>query len=183
MYTATQNLVYDHVNILRIAAVMEKMIQNCEGNTENLELVINLIQSFADGFHHAKEEDILFPLMVKRGLSYEEGPISLMLQDHKMTRMFVIGMKKGIALIKAGNLSALPDLYSDMQGYINILRIHIGRENNLLFKMADKVFTPEDQTDMLLKFELIENVKYGEGELRQFLNDIVKLETVYEEIN
>ena len=68
MNTATKNLENDHVNILRLIDVMEKMAQTSNTSVENLETVVRLIRDYADGFHHAKEENLLFPLMVKKGI-------------------------------------------------------------------------------------------------------------------
>ena len=82
MNTATQNLENDHVNILRLIDVMEKMVMVKSSNIEHFEKVVNLIKSYADGFHHAKEENLLFPMMIKKGFSKEQGPIAVMLHDH-----------------------------------------------------------------------------------------------------
>ena len=65
MNTATKNLENDHVNILRLIDVMEKMILVKSKNIEHFENTVSLIKSYADGLHHSKEENLLFPLMVK----------------------------------------------------------------------------------------------------------------------
>jgi len=111
MNTATKNLENDHVNILRLIDVMEKMILAKSTNTEHFEKTVSLIKSYADGLHHAKEENLLFPLMVKRGFSSEQGPIAVMLHDHAEGRDYVKGMTEGIAGYKMGNESALSKLY------------------------------------------------------------------------
>mgnify|MGYP000474671764 FL=1 len=72
MNTATQNLENDHIYILRLTDVMLAMVEKQSVNTEHFELVINLIRNFADGTHHAKEEDLLFPLMGEKGFSPEK---------------------------------------------------------------------------------------------------------------
>ena len=92
MNTATINLENDHVNILRLIDVMEKMLLVKSKNTDQFEKTVSLIKSYADGLHHAKEENLLFPLMVKRGFSGEQGPIAVMLHDHAEGRDYVKGM-------------------------------------------------------------------------------------------
>jgi hemerythrin-like domain-containing protein len=42
-----------------------------------------------------------------------------------------------------------------MSNYINLLRSHIAKENNVLFKMADQVLSPLEQEDLLNEFSKI----------------------------
>ncbi|MDR3652840.1 MAG: hemerythrin domain-containing protein [Paludibacter sp.] len=183
MKTATQNLENDHVYILRLIDVMEKMVINCETNTSHMELVVSLIQHYADGFHHAKEENLLFPLLVQKGFSNEQGPVSVMLHDHAEGRNFVKKLSNGISLFKAGNVSALPEIYHNMQGYIDLLRAHIGKENNVLFRMADKALNEAEQEELLNKFAKVEIANYTNGQIQKFITDIEGLEVIYNEHN
>jgi hemerythrin-like domain-containing protein len=179
MNTATKNLENDHVNILRLIDVMEKMILVKSKNTEHFEKTVSLIKSYADGLHHAKEENLLFPLMVKRGFSSEQGPIAVMLHDHAEGRDYVKGMAEGIAGYKIGNDSALAKIYENMQGYITLLRNHIAKENNVLFRMADNSLSENDQQELLKEFAKVEN----EGVCGEVLSDCIlaigKLEVAY----
>lgn len=179
MNTATQNLENDHVYILRLTDVMEKMVMNLTTNVPDMELVVKLIREYADGFHHAKEENLLFPLLVQKGFSTEQGPVSVMLHDHAEARRFVKGMSDGITRVKQGNDSALPDIYLNMQGYIDLLRAHIGKENNVLFKMADRMLSVAEQEKLLAEFAGVETTGFGNGKIGQFILDIEGLEAVY----
>jgi len=156
MNTATQNLENDHVYILRLIDVMEKMVLNCASDTAHMELVVNLIKTYADGFHHAKEEQVLFPLLEEKGFSKVHGPVAVMLHEHVEGREFVKGISQRINVYKAGNVSALPEIYQYMQGYVDLLREHISKENNVLFKLADKALSSDEQLELLNKFGSIE---------------------------
>jgi hemerythrin-like domain-containing protein len=179
MNTATKNLENDHVNILRLIDVMEKMILVKSKNTEHFEKTVRLIMSYADGLHHAKEENLLFPLMVKRGFSSEQGPIAVMLHDHAEGRDYVKGMTEGIAGYKIGNDSALAKIYENMQGYIILLRNHIAKENNVLFRMADNALSENDQQELLEEFAKVENDGVCGGILKDCITAIEKLESAY----
>ena len=157
MTTATQNLENDHVKILRLIEVMERITKSAEPNVEHFELIVKVIREFADGLHHAKEEQLLFPLMVQKGFSNESGPVAVMLHDHKEGRNFVKGMAENIAQFQQGNQAALQSVYSNMLGYADLLKNHIQKENNVLFRMADKAFTSAEQETLLLDFTKIEN--------------------------
>jgi hemerythrin-like domain-containing protein len=61
MNSATKNLENDHVYILRLIDVMEKVTNINRPDIPDLETIVNLIKNYADGSHHAKEENLLFP--------------------------------------------------------------------------------------------------------------------------
>lgn len=180
MNTATQNLENDHVYIMRLLDVMEQMVLNCATDTAHMEMVVNLIKTYADDFHHAKEEQILFPLLVEKGFSNEQGPVSVMLHEHVEGREFVKGISERIDVYKAGNTSALPKIYHYMQGYIDLLRTHIEKENNVLFRMADKALSSDEQIKLLNKFAAIEK-QYDKGQIDESILEIEGLEAFYME--
>jgi hemerythrin-like domain-containing protein len=179
MNTATKNLENDHVNILRLIDVMEKMLLVKSVNTDHFEKTVSLIKSYADGLHHAKEENLLFPLMVKRGFSSEQGPIAVMLHDHAEGRNYVKGMAEGISGYKTGNEAALAKIYENMQGYIILLRNHIAKENNVLFRMADNALSENDQQELLEEFSKVENEGICGGAIKDCITAIEKLESAY----
>lgn len=157
MDKATRNLENDHVHILQLIAVMEEMVRLPEANTEHLEEIVNLIRNFADGLHHAKEENLLFPLMAEKGFSMQQGPIGVMMMEHEEGRKFVRGMAENIDRLKNGDHSALSHVYTNMTGYAILLANHIGKEDNILFRMADNVLTTEDNQSILGLFRDIDS--------------------------
>jgi len=180
MNTATQNLENDHVYIIRLIDVMEKMVLNCATDTAHMELVVNLIKTYADGFHHAKEEQVLFPLLEEKGFSKVHGPVAVMLHEHVEGREFVKGISQRIDVYKAGNVSALPEIYQYMQGYVDLLRDHISKENNVLFKLADKALSSDEQLELLNKFGSIEK-QYDSEQIAASILEIEGLEAFYME--
>lgn len=156
MKTATRNLEDDHESILKLIDVMEIMTGRPDFEIDDLEEVVDLIKNFADGMHHSKEETLLFPLMGQRGFPTQQGPIAVMLSEHNQGREFVRKITENIQLLKEGNLSALNLIYQNMLGYGELLRNHIQKENNVLFRMADNSLSQNDQESLLKKFEDIE---------------------------
>jgi hemerythrin-like domain-containing protein len=179
MTTATQNLENDHVHILRLIEVMERIADAADPNVDHLELIVRVIREFADGLHHAKEEQLLFPLMVQKGFSAESGPIAVMLHDHAEGRNFVKGMAENIAQFKQGESSALRAIYSNMQDYAELLKNHIGKENNVLFRMADNTFTTAEQESLLIDFAIVENKQESGQSKDEYITLINKLAATY----
>lgn len=153
MKTATQNLENDHVLILRLIEVIERITEKNDPKAEHLELVVKLIREFADGLHHVKEEQFLFPLLVQKGFSNEAGPVAIMLQDHATGRNYVNAIADQILLYKQGFETSLTLIYEHMLRYAGLLKNHIHKENNVLFRMADKVLTAGEQESLLIEFE------------------------------
>lgn len=161
MNRATENLENDHRQILLLISVMEEMVKQSEPNVSHLEEVVTLIRQFADGLHHAKEENLLFPLMEEKGFSPYQGPVAVMLAEHAQGRAYVKNMAESIEQFKEGKRQHLAFIYSNMLGYAELLSNHIAKENNILFRMADNVFTAENQETMLIQFAGIDNPTAG----------------------
>jgi hemerythrin-like domain-containing protein len=152
MNTATNNLEDDHIHILKLIEVMERVIGSDNPDVSHLESIVDIIRNFADGLHHAKEENQFFPFLAKRGFSLTQGPVAVMLHEHVQGRDFVKGIADNISLYKSGNISALGKIYSNMAGYAELLQNHIGKENNILFQMADRALSESDHQDLLTQF-------------------------------
>ncbi len=66
----TQDLGIEHGGIMLMLKVMEKVAEKLQNQgevrKEHLEKIIEFIKNFADKCHHAKEEYILFPELIKK---------------------------------------------------------------------------------------------------------------------
>jgi hemerythrin-like domain-containing protein len=152
MNTATKNLEDDHVHILRLIDVMEHITSHEGSDIDHIETIVNLIKNFADGLHHAKEENLFFPFLATKGFSPRQGPVAVMLHEHDQGRNYVRGISENIELLRKGDKSALKEIHLNMKGYAELLRNHIGKENNILFRMADKVLSESDHNQLLSGF-------------------------------
>jgi hemerythrin-like domain-containing protein len=177
--TATANLENDHVHILRLIEVMEKITFTTEPNVEHLENIVKLIRNFADGLHHNKEENLLFPKMVEKGFSFEQGPVAVMLHDHEEGRGYVKGMAENIAFYKAGDATTIGNIYKNMLGYIELLRAHIAKENNILFRMADNALSADEQQALLAQFQRVESNPVCGGVVNDCIRQIDELAKAY----
>jgi hemerythrin-like domain-containing protein len=175
MKTATENLENDHVHIIRLTEVITSMVENRSKEIEHFELVVELIRNFADGLHHAKEENLLFPLLGEKGFSPEQGPVAVMLSEHTQGRDFVKGALEGIKEFKNGKQGELQSIYENLGNYATLLQNHISKENNILFRMADQVFSDEEQQKLLIQFAEVES---NVGAEFNHANSIQKINTL-----
>jgi hemerythrin-like domain-containing protein len=175
---ATKNLETDHEHILKLTDIMIRMTQSEKVKIKHLKTVVKLIRNFADGLHHAKEETLLFPKMTEKGFPKERGPVSVMLMEHEQGRAYVRSMDEYIEIFQNGDQEALKIVFENMQRYADLLKNHIYKENNILFRMADGAFSTEEQKQMLDEFEDVE-ANYQNGRLSEFIKAIAELDEKY----
>ncbi|MFB3127626.1 MAG: hemerythrin domain-containing protein, partial [Candidatus Acidiferrales bacterium] len=93
MNTATAILRQEHDAILRMLDVTDAIVQQLERNQrvapETLAGVLEFFRLFADRCHHGKEEELLFPLLERKGMAHDGGPIGVMLHEHEQGRSLV----------------------------------------------------------------------------------------------
>lgn len=179
MDTATKNLEEDHVHILRLIDLMEHITRTGKPDINHLENIVDIIKNFADGIHHAKEENLFFPLLAERGFSTTQGPVAVMLHEHELGRTYVRGMSENIILYKNGNYAALGEIYRNMNGYAKLLQNHISKENNILFRMADRVLSEADNRDMLARFAIAEKSYVSSTDSKEYTKQIEDLISFY----
>jgi len=140
--SATARLRDEHQLILQVSDAMQALIADAEQENwdfDTLEDCITFIRLFADACHHGKEEDLLFPELEKAGMSRQQGPIAVMLEEHRIGREYVRFMSEALEPARAGHEAARARLRNSAQGYVQLIRAHILKEDHVLFNMADHV--------------------------------------------
>ncbi len=165
--SATDELRTDHRAIERMLAVLEAAAQRLEqGERVRPDVFrqgVDFVRNFADRCHHAKEEENLFPRMEARGVPRDGGPIGVMLFEHDEGRAFVGAIAAAIDVYERDGQAAARAIAENARGYVDLLRQHIMKEDNVLFPMADRVLTPADQAELEQRFEQIETERMGPG--------------------
>jgi hemerythrin-like domain-containing protein len=167
MATATQVLRHEHDAILRMISATEEVARRLEqGERVRPEILDNLLEFFrlfADRCHHGKEEDLLFPLLESKGLPRQGGPIGVMLHEHDEGRAFIKQMAEAAEAYKTAPESAGRRWAEPARNYSALLRAHIDKENNILFRMAEQILSADEQARLAEDFEKVEVEKMGAG--------------------
>jgi hemerythrin-like domain-containing protein len=152
----TAELKSEHVVIKRVLAVLESLVARArrgEGfEAEALADAVEFFRLFADACHHAKEEDLLFPVLEARGIPNEGGPIGVMLEEHRLARAYTREMGEALAEQNEEAGGAQDRFLGAADEYLALLTSHIFKEDNVLFQMGDRVLSDTDQADLGLKF-------------------------------
>jgi hemerythrin-like domain-containing protein len=130
---------------------------------------IDFVRNFADGCHHAKEEHELFPMMEARGVPRDGGPIGCMLDDHERGRVLIRTMLEQLDAAAGGSADAAKAVRSAASHYIELLRRHIWREDNVLFTMADRILDCGDRAALRAGFEHTEESAENVGKHERYL--------------
>jgi len=177
---ATEILSSEHQVILRVIHALEAGASILETNQPiNLDFFLDatdFIKGFADGCHHAKEEGVLFKAMTEHGVPVNGGPVGVMLAEHEQGRIYTRGMRAATQSLIAGDAKSNDELIQNARSYANLLRMHIYKEDNILFPMADKVIPIEEHEAVFEGFERVEHEETGEGVHEKYLALAEKLE-------
>ena len=162
----------EHENILKVVDALESEIGKLNNKNINalfFRKVIDFIRNYADKFHHAKEEDILFKEFNKCA---EEGrvhcnPVEQMLVEHDEGRRCVKMMELGL------DENNKEELIKGSGGYINLIREHIFKEDNILYPMIEETLGDKPKKSIIAQFNKINNLKKREIErFEKFVKEI-----------
>jgi hemerythrin-like domain-containing protein len=165
--SATAILKHEHDIILLVLKGVERGAESLDetlaAEPEWLATLVDFFRTFVDRCHHTKEERHLFPRLEARGVPKERGPIGVMLAEHEQGRARVRAVAEAVAAAQAGDAAARRTASDNLLAYVELLRGHIAKENSVLFPMADRVFSAEDQAELEAAFERVEAEEIGEG--------------------
>lgn len=141
--TATAVLRDEHQLILSVTDVLDRTLEDAGAASElDFDVIarcISFFRLYADACHHGKEEDLLFPELIEHGMPGDAGPIAVMLSEHAQGRLFVRGMADALTDAASGEEEAEKTLRANAENYIDLIRAHIGKEDNILFEIADNM--------------------------------------------
>src|SRR5581483_6161997 len=165
--TPTEMLRHDHEIILRFLEDAEQTASsiNTTGQVDTVEIarMIDFLRNFADNNHHSKEEHHFFVTLVEHGMPVGHGPIAVMLCEHEEGRQLLKTIENAVADAKAGVASAIKRIADSLFLYVELLRAHIEKENEILFPIADSLLDPAEQTALTAELQLVEAAQ-GRGQ-------------------
>lgn len=137
----TRVLRHEHELIVRVVGVLEAILDDSpdEGALADLEQCVDFFRLFTDACHHGKEEDLLFDALAEQGLSRDDGPIAVMLEEHRAGRSLVAELAGLLGAARAGEAGAWRGVERVGRAYADLIRQHIEKEDQALFDLADEI--------------------------------------------
>lgn len=168
---STRELMHEHEGIQLMLGILQSVMRKVVGGEgaprEDLEGIMEFFTIFVDKCHHGKEEDFLFPALEAAGVAKDGGTIGVMLHEHERARRHVAEMKKALGdyTLFGMNTSAFQRAGEE---YVSLLNQHIFKENNVLFPIAEKVLSAEEDEKLHDDFERLEKERIGIGKHEEF---------------
>ncbi len=179
----TEDLIHEHNAIKIMLSIMKKIAENIRNekgvDTKDVEEIVDFLKTFADKCHHGKEENALFHALVKAGIPNENGPVGVMLHEHVIGRGYIKDIGTSTDRYKKGNSQSVELIADSLLNYVNLLENHIQKEENVLFRMADKVLPAQIQDEIYEQFEKIEEEVIGHGVHEKFHELLKQLKSKY----
>jgi hemerythrin-like domain-containing protein len=173
----TEVLSDEHRVIEKVLAAVEKLLASMPAASLNhWKKVLDFISNFADQCHHLKEEKLLFPAMEAHGIPRDGGPIGVMLMEHEEGRSHVRAMRAAFEGLERGETGGAESLLNHARGYLRLLKEHIQKEDEILFRIADDCIPAGEQTALLKSFEEHETREMGAGVHEKYLAIAQELE-------
>lgn len=99
--------------------------------------VLHFIDEFDGNLHHQKEEQLLFPALEASGLSSTTGPTAVLRDEHRRTMFWRQRLEQALSARDRVRVSAAA------ASYVDLVRAHVLKENQILFPLAKKLLTAE----------------------------------------
>ena len=161
-----QRLVDEHVLIKRWIALIPRVVDNLnlesDAGRQIIIAGIDLIRSYADRYHHAKEEDILFEYF-----DQDSEIMKVMYEDHTTGRGHVK------AMLEALDRRDRQTLAEHLLAYRELLTGHIQKEDEILFPWMDRNLSPSRVGEISAKFnEVDEKIGFSPDKYLKFIEKL-----------
>lgn len=163
-----QALVDEHTNIKRVLAELPALSARIQkgldtGTRQLITEAIDFIRQYADKFHHAKEEDILFKY-------FDAGSdvLQVMYKEHDIGRNHV---RTALAALEQGNAAVIIE---HLSAYGSLLKEHIRKEDEILYPWMNRELTDSQVGQLFSKFNAVDE-QFG-AKANYYLGIVEKLE-------
>lgn len=144
-----KSLVDEHRLILRFVALVPAISASLDLEREEdrrlVEDSVDFIRNYADRFHHAKEEDLLFERFDKRS-----DILKVMYEDH------LNGRAKVRAAVEALERRDRDGVAAALAGYTAILSQHIRKEDEILYPWMDRKLSTREVGELYVAFRKVD---------------------------
>jgi len=138
-------LVDEHVLIKRILAQIPKITEvldlSKETDKQLVRDIVDFIKNYADKYHHAKEEDILF-----KKFDASLDIINVMINDHVLSRSYVANMLNAVEEENSEKAKI------NLLNYLELLTEHIKKEDTILYPWMDNNLDTKDVGEIYSQF-------------------------------
>ncbi len=151
-------LINEHRLILYTVGVLkkeqQKIVDTRKVDADFIVTVVDFFRTYADRYHHGKEEGILFNGLSRRPLSDAHATMMReLILEHAFARKTVFSLEKMKESYVSGNAESLNGILESLNALIELYPRHIEKEDKQFFYPAMQYLTEKEQEEMLQKFQ------------------------------
>jgi len=182
MTTAINIMKTEHLSLNTVLHVLNQLVLDLESGRlkaddvdfELFEKIVNYIEEFQDTMHHPKEDQYLFPALLKR--TSECNDVIMELQEqHKQGIENRKRLEVHFQAMKDKHPGQVEKVIDALKDYLQTYREHMKLEDNIIIPLAERVLTPEDWAPIDEAFNQNEDPVFGNvprKKFRKLLSDI-----------
>ncbi len=149
-----RQLVEEHAVIKRVLRVLPALLNETDAGRSDLDVVleecISFIREYADAFHHAKEEKILFAYF-----DANSEIISSFMAEHDLGRGHVVAARGALAA------HGMPQVKASLLAYRTLLAEHIRKEDEILYPWMNRTLLDNQVGRLYAEFAAV-NARYSD---------------------
>ena len=169
MERPTEELIQEHVLVLMVVEAMEREVTSIQKtgrvHADRVAQMIDFTRNFTDGYHHYKEEQVLFPVLEERSRA-AAGQVSVLLSEHDAGRECVRAVVDNLPQANEDE-AARKAVEENLGLHAFLLRLHINKEDTVLFPLADELLSDQESEIMAGDFARAE-AESGAGSPERF---------------
>ena len=141
--TPAETMRSEHAVILRVVDYLPALSQQVREGQPLPELQIprfvEFFRNYADRFHHAKEEELLFPFMEAHDVPHQGCPISALLHEHASSRNCVAKLENFTEIGEPLTPEQTDEFVHLLDQMHKLYHDHIWKEDEMVFPMLDRI--------------------------------------------
>ncbi len=135
---------------------LDRVARTRAADVAEIERLIDFFRYFADVCHDPKEEDLLFCMLHRRGMSWETWPLDELLKEHEEMRVILDSTADWLPLLRQGEPAAIDPLVHNLRTYVALVDAHIEKEETVVYPLAQRYLTVADVAELRQAFDSIE---------------------------
>ena len=141
---------------------------------------IEFVRGFSDGFHHKKEELVMFVQLAQKKNGAIDGQIEALRYQHDQGRGFIKAIAGALDGYADGDLNATAIVRENAAAFASLLKHHIHTEDHIFFPMAQETMTSDELEALGRKFEKVQDV-HGADTFQRYHKLVVDLDAMLAE--
>ena len=136
-----------------LALAVEKLENGERPPREVFDKSVQFARTFADKFHHIKEEHMMFVRLAQKKDGVLDGEIEALRHQHERARDHIATIAGALDGYAADQPTQTGKILESAAAYVSVLRNHIHKEDHVFFGLAQEALSAEEEEQLQQEFE------------------------------